>query len=106
MGGTVLVNSLAAYRGATVAAPVSLRDNVASNVSAGGGASQVVGVGRNRNGVVAVNGLYLDGGDAGAVSLRNTPATLIGNTAQQINANGGRINTNALAINGTGSVSG
>ena len=106
VGGTVLVNSLAAYRGATVAAPVSLRDNVASNVSAGGGSSQVVGVGRNRNGVVAVNGLYLDGGDAGAVSLRNTPATLIGNTAQQINANGGRINTNALAINGTGSVSG
>ena len=106
VGGTVLVNTLAAYRGATVAAPVLLHRNVAQDISAGGGASQVAGVGSNRNGVVAVNGLYLDGGDGGAVALRGTPTLVEGNTAGHINANGGRINANALAINGQGSVSG
>lgn len=105
VGGTALVNTLAAYRGARVAgSPVTLADNRAAQVSAGGGYGQVAAIGQARNGVLVANGLYLDG--EGGMLLTDSPLTVRGNVAQSIEADGGRINANALALNGAGRLQG
>lgn len=105
VGGTVLVNSVAAYRGARISgAPLILSDNDARDIGAGGHSGQAVGVGRSSNGVVAVNSVYLDGGEVGAIELSGTPVVLKANHATDVRARGGRINVNALAVNGGGSM--
>ncbi|MFE8646063.1 beta strand repeat-containing protein [Sphingomonas sp. NCPPB 2930] len=102
-GGTALVNTLAAYRQARiVASPATVVGNRATDVQVGGNAQQVAGVGNARNGILAANALYMEGPEG--VRLSNTPLTLSGNTASSLRADGGRINANALAINGAGSV--
>lgn len=100
-GGTALVNSLAAYRGARVRdSRVGVAGNVADGVVAEGGSSQVLDVGRRSNGVLAANALYLDG--AAATELSGSTLVVAGNQARQLQAQGGRVNANALALNGQG----
>ncbi|MCS4509691.1 beta strand repeat-containing protein [Xylophilus ampelinus] len=102
-GGTALLNALAAYRQATiVASPATVVGNRASDVQVGGKAQQAAGVGNARNGILAANALYMEGPEG--VRMANTPLTLSGNTATGLRADGGRINANALAINGAGAV--
>ena len=105
IGGTALVNTLAGYRGARISgSPVTLTGNTADNVSTGGQYGQVASVGSKKNGILVANGVYLEGQDS--VHLSNSPLTIHGNNASQLNADGGRINANALAINGKGNVQG
>ena len=105
IGGTALVNTLAGYRGARMSgSPVTLADNTADNVSAGGSYGQALSVGSKKNGILVANGAYLEG--QGSVRLSNSSLTIRSNTASQLNADGGRINANALAINGKGNVQG
>lgn len=107
VGGTALVNALAAYRGARIAgSPITLSGNRASDITTGGAYNQAVGLGSAKNGILVSNGVYLDGGDQGGVRLSAAPVTISGNGAQSLRADGGRINANALAINGNGSVDG
>ena len=102
-GGTALVNALAAYRGARVQnSAVSILANKADDVRASGGASQVAGAGSKSNGILAANSLYIDG--ESSTRLSNTPLQIVGNTVRSLNAEGGRINANALSINGRGSL--
>lgn len=104
-GGTALVNALAAYRGARVqGTPVVIAGNAGENIRASGGSSQALGVGSGSNGVLAANGLYMDG--SGDTSLARSALQVLGNSAQQLDAQGGRINANALSINATGQVDG
>lgn len=104
-GGTTLVNALAAYRGARVqGTPVVIAGNVGENIRASGGSSQALGVGSGSNGVLAANGLYMDG--SGDTSLARSALQVVGNSARQLDAQGGRINANALSINAEGRVDG
>lgn len=104
-GGTALVNALAAYRGASVqGSPVVIAGNTGQGIRAAGSGAQALGVGSKSNGVLAANGLYMDG--AGATALAQSSLLVAGNTARQLNADGGRINTNALSLNAQGRVQG
>ncbi|MEO8248011.1 MAG: hypothetical protein ABI589_01450 [Burkholderiales bacterium] len=105
IGGTALVNTLGAYRGARIeGSPVNLSDNRAEDIATGGGYGQVAGAGKAKNGVLVANGVYLEGN--GDVRLIDSPVTVSTNTARGLNADGGRINVNALSINGEGTVNG
>ena len=105
LGGTALVNALAAYRGARVqGSPVVIAGNTADDIRATGSGAQALGVGTKSNGVLAANGLYMDG--SGATALAQSTLQVVGNTARGLNADGGRINANALAINAQGRVDG
>lgn len=102
-GGTSLVNALAAYRGARIeGSPVVIAANTGDDIRAAGSGAQALGVGTKSNGVLAANGLYMDG--SGATALTQSNLLVAGNTARQLNADGGRINANALAINAQGRV--
>ena len=102
-GGTALVNALAAYRGARIeGSPVVIAANTGDDIRAAGSGAQALGVGTKSNGVLAANGLYMDG--SGATALTQSNLLVAGNTARQLNADGGRINANALAINAQGRV--
>ena len=104
IGGTALVNTLAGYRGARIeGSPITMTDNIADDVSSGGGHGQVAGVGKAKNGIVVANGSYLEGD--GGVRLSNSPGTWFGNVAKVITGDGGRINANALAVNDKGDIS-
>lgn len=107
LGGTALVNSIAAYRGARIGtSTIALGRNEANDVRAGGSYAQVLGVGKARNGVLVANGLYMEGPGGSGVQLHGATVGLQGNVAQSLDANGGRLNANALAINSTGAVHG
>ncbi|RYZ10832.1 MAG: hypothetical protein EOO24_08015, partial [Comamonadaceae bacterium] len=107
IGGTALVNALAAYRDARVSgSAITLSGNTANDIGAGGGYNQAMGIGSAKNGVLVANGVYLDGGEEGGVRLSGSATTVTGNDAQRLRADGGRINANSLAINGQGSVDG
>ncbi|WP_234193308.1 beta strand repeat-containing protein [Pseudacidovorax sp. NFM-22] len=102
-GGTALVNALGVYRDSQLSgSPVTLADNQASDVTAGGGSGQAMGAGSAKNGILVANGLYLEG--EGGARLASSPLTVRGNTARQLQADGGRVNANALAVNGQGDV--
>ena len=102
-GGTALVNALAAYRSAALqGSPVSIVGNHGEDIRAAGSGAQALGVGSKSNGVLAANGLYMDG--SGATALSRSSLLVAGNTARQLNADGGRINANALSVNAQGSV--
>lgn len=102
-GGTALVNALAAYRGARVqGSPVVIAGNTGENIRAAGSGAQALGVGAKSNGVLMANGLYMDG--SGATALSRSSLQVVGNQARQLNAEGGRINANALSINAQGQV--
>ncbi|MBV7455548.1 hypothetical protein KW843_13780 [Acidovorax sp. sif1233] len=102
-GGTALVNVLAAYRGARVqGSPVVIAGNTGEDIRAAGSGAQALGVGTKSNGVLAANGLYMDG--SGATALARSTLQVVGNTARQLNADGGRINANALSVNAQGRV--
>ena len=102
-GGTALVNALAAYRSASVqGSPVTIVGNTGEDIRAAGSGAQALGVGSKSNGVLAANGLYMDG--SGATALSQSGLLVAGNTALQLNADGGRINANALSINAQGRV--
>ena len=104
-GGTALVNALAAYRSATLqATPVTIVGNTGQDIRAAGSGAQALGVGAKSNGVLAANGLYMDG--SGATALARSSLLVAGNTARQLNADGGRINANALSVNAQGRVEG
>lgn len=104
-GGTALVNALAAYRSATVqGSPVTIVGNTGQDIRAAGSGAQALGVGSQSNGVLAANGLYMDG--SGATALSQSSLLVAGNTARQLNADGGRINANALSLNAQGRVQG
>jgi hypothetical protein len=103
IGGTSLVNALAAYRGSSVSgSPITLLGNRANDVSSGGSYGQVGGIGSSKNGILVANGIYLEGENA--ARIQGTPISLLGNTAKNIRADGGRINVNATAVNGKGDV--
>ena len=105
VGGTALVNSLGAYRGARInSSAIVLTNNDADTIHAGGGSGQTLGVGKSSNGILIANGVYLDGN--GAVTLAQTPVSVRNNQARNLQADGGRISANALALNGSGSVQG
>ena len=102
-GGTALVNALAAYRSATVqGSPVTIVGNTGQDIRAAGSGAQALGVGSKSNGVLAANGLYMDG--SGATTLARSSLLVAGNAARQLNADGGRINANALSVNAQGRV--
>lgn len=104
-GGTALVNALAAYRSAAVqGTPVVIAGNTGQDIRAAGSGAQALGVGSKSNGVLAANGLYMDG--SGATALAQSSLLVAGNTARQLNADGGRINANALSLNAQGRVQG
>ncbi|WP_422843577.1 beta strand repeat-containing protein [Acidovorax sp. M2(2025)] len=104
-GGTALVNALAAYRSAAVqGTPVVIAGNTGQDIRAAGSGAQALGVGSKSNGVLAANGLYMDG--SGATALAQSSLLVAGNTARQLNADGGRINANALSLNVQGRVQG
>lgn len=104
-GGTALVNALAAYRSATVqGSPVTIVGNTGQDLRAMGSGAQALGVGSKSNGVLAANGLYMDG--SGATALSQSSLLVAGNTARQLTADGGRINANALSVNAQGRVQG
>lgn len=103
-GGTALVNSLAAYRGARVeGSTVTLAGNRAQDVQAHGGSSGVAGVGSVSQGVLTANSVYLEG--QGSAVLKNSPVAIANNIARDLQAQGGRLDANSLAINGHGQVS-
>jgi hypothetical protein len=103
IGGTSLVNALAAYRGSSLSAsPVTLAGNQARDISSGGSYGQVAGIGSASNGILVANGIYLEGENA--VQVKGTPMSLLGNTAQNVRANGGRVNANAVAVNAKGNI--
>jgi hypothetical protein len=105
VGGTALVNALGAYRGARIAgSPVTLSDNQARDVRAGGSSGQVAGVGNVRNGILVANGAYLEA--QGGARLSQSPVSVAGNTAERLNADGGRVSANALALAGRADVQG
>lgn len=102
-GGTALVNALAAYRGARVEnSSLTILGNRAQDIRASGGASQVAGLGSSSNGVLAANSLYMDGTQPNRLTA--TQLQIMGNTARQLNADGGRINANAVSLNGQGRI--
>lgn len=105
IGGTALVNALGVYRGSSVSgSPVTIGSNRADDVRTGGQYGQAVAVGSKKNGILVANGAYLEGD--GGVRMSGSPLTVLGNTAQSLNADGGRVNANALAINGRGELQG
>ncbi|MFX8036075.1 hypothetical protein ABTK80_20945, partial [Acinetobacter baumannii] len=85
-GGTALVNALSAYRGAQVrGTPVVIAGNRGEDIRAAGSGAQALGVGTRSNGVLAANGVYMDG--SGATTLAQSSVQVVGNTARQLNAN-------------------
>jgi len=105
IGGTALVNALGAYRDAGISgSPITLSGNRADDVRTGGVYGQVAGIGSAKNGILVANGVYLEGENG--VRLSGSPVAIRENTAQSLNADGGRVNANALAINGRGEVQG
>jgi hypothetical protein len=73
-GGTALVNALAAYRGARVqGSPVVIAGNTGADIRAAGSGAQALGVGTKSNGVLAANGLYMDGSGATALARSTRP---------------------------------
>ncbi len=104
-GGTALVNSVGAYSQASVSGgSLLLANNIAADISAGGNYSQTMGIGGARNGILVANGIYLEGD--GAVHLNGTSVALNDNVVRTTGANGGRVNANALSINGSGNLAG
>ncbi|MDO4723776.1 MAG: hypothetical protein Q4A97_03320, partial [Comamonadaceae bacterium] len=101
MGGTALVQSLAAYRGASlVRTPVTIENNRAQGIHARGEHHQTLGYGSSRHGIAAVNSVYLEG-QQGA-SLRDSHVYVQANRAEELHADGALVQANTLALSQNG----
>ncbi|MGK6307230.1 beta strand repeat-containing protein [Variovorax sp. DT-64] len=105
IGGTALVNALAGYRDSSVSgSPITIANNTANDVTTGGSYNQAAGIGNAKNGILVANGIYLEGDNG--VRLVGSPVSILGNTANTLRADGGRVNANAVALNGSGDMQG
>ncbi|WP_347485126.1 hypothetical protein ABFV80_003023 [Vandammella animalimorsus] len=101
MGGTALVQSLAAYRGASLArTPVTIENNRAQGIHARGDHQQTLGYGSSRHGIAAVNSVYLEG-QQGA-GLKDSHVQVQANRAEEMHADGALVQANTLALSQRG----
>ncbi|WP_238946568.1 beta strand repeat-containing protein [Vandammella animalimorsus] len=101
MGGTALVQSLAAYRGAgLVRTPVTIENNRSQGIHARGDHQQTLGYGSSRHGIAAVNSVYLEG-QQGA-GLNDSHVQVQANRAEEVHADGALVQANTLALSQNG----
>lgn len=104
-GGTAFVNSVAVYgQGQMQGGTVAVTGNTAQDVRTQGGSGQVLGGGRSKNGILVANGVYAEGSER--AELSRASVLVRGNRANNLQADGGRVNANALAVNGRGKLNG
>ena len=104
-GGSAFANSVAVYnQGRVQGGTITLQKNTASNVSVKGSTNEVLGGGRSKNGILAANSVYVEGNEG--TEINRATVAVRGNTATDVQADGGRVNANALAVNARGKVNG